>query len=270
MTNAAPNADALAKAFELGAMRSPVYDTPDGGYAVLVPPGYDLETVPPLDRPLTHIHQTTTLLDMDSFNDYVVHFKTPATRIFAVPGYLNSGIAQFRAAMDFHETSDKAGYGHHNAIYQPPYSEEWKRWTKAGVMKQAEFAEFIEENRRDIVTPDAANLLDLVRRFKATKKQDYDSLVYQPDGSTAINWVDKTTSATGVIPVPETLKLGIPVFFQGARYEINVFMRYKLTEGILAFTIKVDRPDYAEQTAFDVIKNEIANATGLRVYLGKA
>lgn len=263
---------ALMKAYDLGASIAPKIDTADGGQAIIVPDGYSVERLPPLEPPLTHIKQTATLYEIDSFNDYVNRFKTPATRLFAAPGHITGRGAIVQAALDFHEKAGSPGRNHNTAAYQPPYSDEWKRWTTRATksMQQVEWAEFIEENRRDIRHPDAASLLDLVRRFKATKKQDYDSVAYQPDGSQMIHWTDKTQGAEGTIAVPETLTLGIPVFYRGTVYAVDVFMRYKLTEGQLFFTIKLDRADYVEDAAFTEITSRVAENTAVPVYLGKA
>lgn len=270
--NAAPDAGALAKAYELGAQgRAPILG-PDGGQYIALPPDWELEKIPPLEQPLTHVKHTATLYEIDAFIDYVKRFKTEATRIFAAPGHLNGGQATVKAVLDFHKDAATPGHKDHNAVFNPPYSDEWARWAaleKKGNMKQAEWAEMIEENRKDIHHPAAGALLDLIRRFKATKEQSYDSLDYQPDGSYAINWQDKTKGGAGTIPVPEQIVLGIPVYYTGTGYKVEVFMRYRLSEGHLFFHIKRDRPDIIEDAAFKEITSIIQEKTGVTVYLGR-
>lgn len=269
--NAAPDAGALTRAYELGSqLRAPV-DMADGGKAIFTPPEWAMHKIPPLEAPLTHVKQVVTLFEMDAFVDYVNRFKTPATRIFAAPGHLHAGHAVVQAVLDYHADAATPGRNAHRAIFSPPYSEEWSRWAQLDQkqMRQADFAEMVEEHRRDIREPDGASLLELVRRFKASKVQSYDSVSYQNDGSMAINWQDKTSGAPGVIPVPEQLVLGIPVFFKGTVYRLDVFMRYRLSEGTLIFHIKRDRPDYIEDAAFTEITSNIAAKTEITVYLGK-
>ncbi len=274
---ATPDDNALMKAFDLGAQGRQIISTPDGDSVVPLPEGWDLHKIAPLDPPLTHIKHTATLYEIDAFVDYVNRFKTEATRIFAAPGHLNSGQATIKAALDYHANHSLPGRNAHHALFNPPYSEAWARWaslekTSNGAqryMQQSEWAEMIEENRADIREPAAGPLLDLIRRFKATKAQSYDSLDYQPDGSWSIAWEDKTKGTAGSIPVPETITLGIPVYYTGAPYALDVFMRYRLNDGKLMFHIKRDRADLIENAAFKEITSLIAEKTEVPVYLGR-
>lgn len=263
--------DTLDKIFEKGAAHAPAIDRPDGGKEVLVPEGYKPHTIPPLEKLLPRIRQTVSLYDAASFTAYVNRYKSEQSRLFATPGHLSPDKkASVTAVLDYH-APEKADHGAHVARYLPRYSEQWDRWTKTGSMPQAVFAEFIEENRADIVEPEAALLLDIVSKFRATKKQDYDSVVHQPNGDITIGWSDKTEYAGKPgVTVPHELKLGIPVFFKGTMYSVPVLMRYRLTDGKLTFVVKMDRPEYVEQAAFDEITKGVTEATGIEIYLGAA
>lgn len=274
--------DVLDKIYKKGASTAPVLDAPDGSKVVLLPEGYEAHHMQPLEKQLTRIRQGVTFYDVASFTAYVNRFKSEASRIFALPGHLASDRKPtVNAILDYHEGNEAAleprspDYCVHTARYLPRYSEQWERWIKAGPMSQVAFAEFVEENRRDIQQPEAAMLLDIVRKFKATKKQDYDSAVYQEDGSVMVNWSDKVESAGRGVAVPSQLLLSIPVYFLGPLYSVDVFMRYRIDGGKLIFVVKVDRPDYIEQDAFSGsaerhpgITKVVAKETGIEVYLG--
>lgn len=270
-----PGADALEKAFELGALKQQPIALNDGSQALLVPDGFGVKQFWPVDREQSKIVKANaTLIDIDSFNSYVNKYKTPSTRIFAAPGYAPgaSGQAYFKAVLDYHGDSQTVGTNRHTATYQPPYSEEWKLWvrTKHESMQQVDFAEFIEENRKDIRDPSAAFLLELVRRFKFKKTQNFESVVYQHDGSQAITWEDKVKNEEGTIPVPEELTVGLPVYFEGAAYPLTVFMRYRTAESKAYFTLKPDRADYVERAAFIEVAAKVSTETGVEVMLGNA
>lgn len=261
--------DVLQEIFDKGQAATATIDTPDGGKLAILPNDYRAHVIAPEEKRLLRIRQSPGFYDLASFNGYIDRYKGDGTRIFAVPGHIaDSGEGSVRAIFDYHKPGTP-DYAAHQAAYVPRYSEEWVRWTKARPMHQAEFAEFIEENRRDIREPDAALLLDIVTKFKATKKSDYDSLVHQPDGSVMVAYSDKVQQAGPGVAVPTELRLGIPVFFKGTVYEVPVFMRYRLAEGKLTFVVKVDRADYIEQAAFDEITKAVSEATGIEVYLGK-
>lgn len=260
----------LETALNTVAARAPSHDTPDGGRLVLVPPGYRTETVAPLEPKLSRIRQDVTLHDRDSFVAYVNCFKGDMTRVFAEPGFLARGEAHVVAVMDYHAPT-AADYGAHTATYTPRYSEQWRRWTAIceRPLKQAEFAEFIEEVRADIVEPDAARLLDIVRTFKASKKVEFDSLTYQSDGSVKLVYDEKTQQSGSSGALPEQMKIGIPVYFRGQAYAVAVLVRYRVGQGAVMFQLKIDRADVVEDAAFSDITKAIGEATGIDCYLGR-
>ena len=261
-------AETLERALSIAMSRAPSHDTPDGGKLVIIPKGYQVENVSPLEKPLPRIVQSVTFHDRDSFVSYVNRYKSSATRLFAAPGFLDSGGAVVTAIIDYHE-ADTPAYGVHVATYRPRYSEQWKTWERAASapMRQAEFAEFIEENRADVSAPEAAVLLDIIRTFKASRKIEFDSVVYQPNGDVKLAYEDKTQQGTSVLP--EKMQLGIPVYFRGTRYAVPVFIRYKVGSGVVQFQLKLDRPDVIEDEAFSELTSDISDKTGIEVYLGR-
>lgn len=263
-------ANTLETALNIALSRAPSHDTPDGGKIVVIPEGYRAERVAPLDQPLTRIKQAVTLHDRDSFTAYVNRYKSEATRIFAEPGFLAGGAARVVATIDYHKP-DAADYGVHVVTYSPRYSDQWVRWHKATKepMKQAEFAEFVEEVRADIVQPEAANLLDIVRSFKASRKTEFDSVVYQPNGSVSLTYDDRTEQKGASGALPEVMKLGIPVYFRGTAYAVPVFVRFKVGSGAVQFSLKLDRADVIEDAAFGELTKQINEATDIDVYLGR-
>lgn len=236
---------------------------PDGREYLIVPSGMNVAELQPLERRLMRIKAGALFEDSESFVAYVNRFKTQTTQVFAA-----TSSPLVTAALDYHGPGQPSHCAH-VAQYAPKLSTEWTRWTTAKPMPQAEFAEFVEENRRDVVEPAAAVLLDVVTKFKATKKQDYDSVVYQPNGDVTIAWSDKTEMAGKPgVAVPSELQLGIPVFFGGAPYKVPVFMRYRLADGKLTFTVKIDRADYILEDAFKESLASISKAIGIGIYRG--
>lgn len=264
----AANENTLRTALDAIAARAPSHDTPNGGKVIILPDGYKAEYVDPA-KPV-HITSSVTLHDRDSLIAYVNRFKGPGTRIFAEPGFLAGGAAKIVAAIDYHEPwiPDFAG---HSATYVPRYSDQWVRWHAAckTTMKQAEFAEFIEEVRADIVDPDAAKLLDIVRTFKASKRVEFDSVVYQPNGDVMLAYDERTQQQGKSGTLPETMMLGIPVYFRGAPYKVPVLVRYKVGGGAVAFQLKMDRSDIIEDAAFGEMTKAVGEATSIDCYLGR-
>lgn len=263
--------EAISTLTMLGASKTERVPTADGGHAFLVPEGYKVERLPPLEQPLPRIHQAATFHDLKSFVAYVNRFKAASTRIFAEPGFLAGGSgAHATAVLDYH-AADGADYCVHVAKYLPRYSDQWQFWkrTCGPDMKQVAFAELIEEARADIRQPDAASLLDIVRTFKANKKTDFDSVVYQPGGDVKLAYSEQTQQQGSSGALPEAMTLGIPVYFRGTVYAVPVFVRYRVGNGGVTFQLKLDRSDVIEDAAFSEVTAAIAEQTDIEVYLGR-
>lgn len=242
---------------------------PDGTQLIMRPKDWETERLPPLMPALAK--GAPVFFDQLSFIEYVNLFKTPATRIFGLPAFLSpGGEAGVVAVLDYH-SPEQPQNGYHRATYMPRHSDQWKRWQdlNGATLKQAEFAEIIEEVRGDINVPSAAELMDVVRAFKASRKVDFDSVVYQPNGDLVLGYSDKTEQTGSSGRLPEVLDLGLPVYFRGATFRVHCFVRYKVSGGAVNFTLKLDRPDRIEDEAFRDILTAVAEQTGIEPYLGK-
>lgn len=262
--------DNIKELIDHAAKGAPSHDTPDGGKLVVIPSGYKAERIAPLDPELLRITQSVTLHDRDSFAAYVNRYKSEATRLFAEPGFLAGGAAHVTAVLDYH-LPDAARHGVHVAAFRPRYSEQWQRWNAAcrAPLAQAQFAEFIEEARADIVEPEAAKLLDIVRAFKASKRVEFDSVVYQNNGDVTLGYDEKTQQRGASGPLPEAMKLGIPVYFRDTVYAVPLFVRFKVDGGAVKFQLKIDRADVIEDAAFGELTRAISEATAIEPYLGR-
>lgn len=270
MTTKTNGLDGVAEAiFAKGAATIPPIKDEEGNLHVLVPQGYKLEPIPARDPRLLRIETAPRFHDVASFIAYVKRYGDDRTRLCAETGKQASGSAYIKAVFDYHKPGEPQ-HAAHTALFVPSYSEEWKKWTAIPPLPQALFAEFVEENRRDIVTPNAAVLLDMVSKFKATKKIEFNSVVYQPNGDVTVGWDERTEGVNGQpVTMPTSLEIGIPVFFKGPLFKVNVFLRYRLADQKLGFTLKVDRADLTEQTAFDDLTTKVAAETEIEIYMGR-
>jgi hypothetical protein len=259
-------------------------DLQDGRQGVIIPAGHKLEMIAPITPVLPgRVAATVLVHDQASFIAYINRYKTEATQLFAEPGFLSGGSAKMQAILDYHraaangEMKDKdnkkvtqANHTAHVANFVPRYSEAWTRWQAATKepMEQAELAEFIEENRADIVDPSAAQMLDIVRTFKVKKDSEYDSLTYQADGAVKLHYSERVQQQGSTL-FPEKLAIGIPVYFRGEVFKVGVFARFKLGGGKVRFQLKLDRDDVIEDEAFKAMIETVTGAVGIGAYLGR-
>lgn len=108
-----------------------------------------------------------------------------------------------------------------------------------------------------------------MRTFKANKKTDFDSVMYQPDGSVMLNYSEKVEQQGTSGKLPEMMQIGIPIYFRGEAYQIDVLVRYRVGGGGVKFDLSFDRLDVVEDHAFKVILDGIATATEVPVLIGE-
>jgi uncharacterized protein YfdQ (DUF2303 family) len=207
--------------------------------------------------------------DQTSFCSYVNTYKDDRTRIFA-----DVAAASFVALIDYHGvgTDRNPEFVSHRALFPLTLSEEWKLWMQYHdkLVGQSEFAEFLEDNRADIVEPDSATLLEIAKDLQAKTDVNFASKVNSSNGASTLQYEEniKATVATGRIEMPEHFVIKIPVFFGESAVEIPARLRFRISDGKLKFQYKLYRPVEVRQHAFDVTRGEIATATTLEVLLG--
>jgi uncharacterized protein YfdQ (DUF2303 family) len=239
----------------------------------IVPEGSEIASLKdyqyPFGLPPERIIAAPKFQDSASFCSYVNTFKDDRTRVFA-----NAGGNSFEACLDYHGVGEerKPEFVSHKPSFVLTMSEEWKLWIGKNdqLITQADFAEFLEDNRADIVKPDSATLLEIAKELHAHSDVNFASKINTANGAAVLQFEEtiKTTVSTGRIEMPETFTIKIPVFFGEAPVEITARLRFRITEGKLKFQYKLYRPAEVKQKAFDVARAEIARATTLEVLLG--
>lgn len=221
-----------------------------------------------LDRP-RRLMATQRMHTVESFCRYVTAFKGTPTIILAD---VNSTV--FKAALDYHEPGNKPSHCDHVAIYTCPLSDEWELWTKHDGEKftQADFARFLEENLVDIVEPDGATMYEITRTLEAKKKVEFKSGVRLESGSVQLQYNEDTEAkGKGSVDIPATFKIGLPVFQGGVRYELDAFLRYRITDqGGLSFHYDLHRPHRLLDDAFTGIAEKIKADTSVEPFFGQA
>lgn len=209
------------------------------------------------------IRQNVKIRDAGDFTRYVNRFKNDETTVYA-----NIEQTRFVAVID-HPGKETPTWGEHRATYECPLSRSWRVWRgKNGTgMAQAEFAKFIEDNLPDIVEPNASDILTISKTLEAKKSVDFQSSVRLDNGEVQITYNEEIrgTAGKGSLQVPDTFKLGIPVFEGGDHYELEARLRYRVNEGRLGMWFDLLRPERLLEDAFtqtlEKIKEELGEGT---------
>lgn len=203
------------------------------------------------------------LQDADSFVAYLEKFKSADSTVF-----FDNDTCSFLAVLDF-ASPGMPSWGDHAATFKPRLSEEWKLWfARNGKFDaQVPFGRFIEENNIDVLTPSAAQLLEMVMTFEATKSISFREASRLKNGQVQLTWVEDIK--TGSIDIPDSITIKIPVFYGQRPREIQLRFRYNINEQKLQLAYEFVRPERVKNEAAAEIVQMVRAETSLPVHMGK-
>jgi uncharacterized protein YfdQ (DUF2303 family) len=230
----------------------------------LVPHGVTLQGLEEhLPAPI-RIRQRLTVLDADTFISYINRFATAASAVFC-----NGPEGRtFTAVIDYHQP-DAPAWREHSATYRCPITVEWGRWKEQDRkrMDQATFAEFIEENIKDIVqpngllsAPNAADMLEISRTLEAKKNISFRQGTRLDNGQVQLTYneqIDGRAGETGQLSIPEQFFIGVKPFLGGDAFCIPARFRYRIAEGRLTMWYELVRPDKVLEEAYNAVRTKI-------------
>lgn len=262
--------NSAAKIAQLGveAAGKPVIATvADSREFILHPPSWVAKEVPQLLQdikpPLRQwTSQTVSLQNEMSLTAYLNRFKNPDSVIFAdITRDTIVGLIDYHHAADPDATYKvKADLAQHRAILTLPRSIEWKTWVDndENEMSQLDFVSFLEDNAPDVVDPDGAGLLELVRDLEGTRNVKWGSTIRAGSVDNMEFTKESGAQTKGKVALPLSIGLSIPVYFGDENVEIRAMLRRKIdSEGQLTLWYKLLRPENVRQTRFQEIVTRI-------------
>lgn len=280
-------------------IQAPVLLTPTGARP-LDPRLWDDYRANPLYR-----EGTAVLTQLPSFIDLANRFKDPNSAIFAVDDLTKPSLT---AIFDYHPANidadgviapDRARAARHQATYAYPLSKEWQAWFSKDckAMSMGDFASFLETHIVDVsedpvsawseqaqafakanraTTPSAiatpTRLVDMSLSFRIYETAESCEAVNLTTGETQFAFVSEHRQADGKpVDFPKLFSIVIPIFArQAVFYRIIARLRYRLQSGKPVFWFELWRPDLTFEQAFNETIQQVADETGLPIYIGKA
>lgn len=260
-------------------------DAPGGQKLALLPGASSLIELPVLpperrkEKP-DYLKASPVFKDYQSFIEYVNRFKNADSVVFVEKKTVDhngdlAGSYRMTAALDFHSSAlGGQKWLDHTATLDFLPCIEWVRWTGIDRVEQSQddFMEFLEDNLRDIIEPDALTVLDLVQGFEAerivkivSKKRLSNGLV-----SVAVSAEANNMTETREAQIPTRLKLSLRPFDGFDAVEVTARLRYQAntTDG-LTFTVVLDRLSDVLEPTFAKISGQIGKAVGIPLFIGK-
>lgn len=233
---------------------------------VTIPDDYKIENLERLLPAPIITRQSITVRDINSFTGYAKKFHNEDSVVFADDGWKGSlmGVTpSVTAILDYHG-KDSPQHGAHRATLIPRLSEAWGRWVKfcSEEFGQAAFAQFLEENMSDVVEPVGADLIEITRGIQATQKGEFKSGMRLSNGSFHLTYSVETvgTVSQGGLDIPESIKLGIPVFENDVAYQVKAWLRYRFDDGKCKLKLELHRPRFIYADAFMTIMEKVKEA----------
>lgn len=164
----------------------------------------------------------------------------------------------------------KPRHSAHRAVLQLRHAQEWAVWTTANekLMTHVNFANFLEENAMDVINPDGAALLELIRDLNVKSGSTFKSQVRQGDVVKVEYQKSDDVSSKEEIEMPVGFTLNIPVYFGELPVTMNALIRRKVDDGQLFLGFKIQRLENVKQTEFLRIVDEISAETDVETVLG--
>ncbi|MCP1646964.1 YfdQ family protein [Pseudomonas nitroreducens] len=235
----------------------------------LVPSSVELTDLEHLLPAPSRVRENLNVLDAMTFIDYVKRFAKPSTAVFCNGP---TGLT-FTAVIDYHQP-DQPAWGSHVARYKCPTTVEWGNWKAFDRKKldQASFAEFIEDNVRDIVQPNdqplapsAADMLEISRTLEAKKNISFRQGTRLDNGQIQLTYneeIDGRAGATGQLNIPEQFYIGVRPFLGGEAFLIAARFRYRIADQRLVMWFELVRPDKVLEEAYGAVRKQIAEGIG--------
>jgi uncharacterized protein YfdQ (DUF2303 family) len=177
------------------------------------------------------------------------------------------------AVLDAH-SDVTPGWAEHRLVLQLQHTTAWRAWNEVSgrEMDQETFANFLEDNRADIVRPAAAEMLEVAQSIQAATKVDFTSAHRLVDGQRRIAYtetVESRAGAKGELAIPAEIELGLFVFKGAALADsVSARFRHRINGGSLRLMFKLDRPADVVDAAFDGVVAEVAEACAATVLRG--
>lgn len=123
--------------------------------------------------------------------------------------------------------------------------EDWKAWHELSgrYLGQEEFGDAVEELLHSVVSPDHADLMEVIESIRVSTGSQFESGIRRSDGAQTLSYREDQTTAAGRardLEVPQTIRLklrpfaGIPQW-----YEVDAWFRIRVANGQLKLAIKL-------------------------------
>lgn len=152
------------------------------------------------------------------------------------------------AVFDDHGDSASAGWRQHRATLTLKADPDWRAWVNSDskLDSQVWFAEHLDQLAHTVVSPDAATMLELAKKFQGKKSVAFTSGVRTDNGDVQLAYEETTTAKSGErgqVEIPSEFIIRITPFLGASPAEVHARLRYRINSGNLQIGYALIRPD---------------------------
>jgi len=156
------------------------------------------------------------------------------------------------------------GWGDFRAEIVFRFTPQWKKWKAIDgkMLPQVAFAEFIEENIGDIVSPPGADMMEIAQDLSVKRSVDFKSGVRLQDGRLQFQNIENIEAqvGSGQIGIPQSITLGLAPVYGLPPFKIDARLRYRVEGGKLTLGIKLQRvEDIMAAVVNDMVGGTVAS-----------
>lgn len=151
--------------------------------------------------------------DIESWAEYVKRYSGDMEEGADLETYITWNAGGLKAVLDYHTT--RAGRCGWRAEYPFQYTQEWRRWQAltTGPIPQRKVVEALEEGFNDVVEPNAATLLDILRNLRGNVSAKA-SVSMRENGTSDVHFQRETNArggAAGDVELPNQITIAVPI-----------------------------------------------------------
>lgn len=226
------------------------------GAFVVVPDDMAVHSLEDFQPSPNRIVEKPTFRTTKSLADYVSRFHSPGNPPVV---FSNPDTAIITAVLDYH--SDAPSHCAHRPRFRAGYTPAFSAWVKINgqSMSQVSAGEFLEERATDVISPDAASIMDMVMSFDALKKVTFRQSTRLTDGNRQFTY-NEENEVRGNVTMPEAIKLLLPIYEGQKPESVEVRIRYRIEDGSLRFSFRIHNFEDLKRTAFSKCEDEFLAA----------
>lgn len=198
---------------------------------------------------------TVYVQDATSFIEYISKHGLPETEVFADLGGMKLvGVINAHAEA-YDDVEQAAGHGDHRVVLELVQTDAWKAWRGRDkrAQSQEEFAEHLEDRANDVISPDAATMLEIASSLIATTGVDFKSAVRLTDGQVQFRYEETAQARAGEngdLEIPQVFTIAVAPFEGSEPVELQARFRYRIASGNLSLFYALLNPDDIVRAAF--------------------